>query len=189
MVRGDTKPFKDLIKTVPGYKFGYYGGVPGWMFPAAQEPAVRKTLGIQGPYVAGPAPSARDKSYGGSQVAQAPVAYQPSSIPGVSAATAALLLDTPAVQTSPPRALAPTQGGLRGPVDDREDESMPEWYGKVAEDQKSREELALTQKAQEAKISALEAKNSVLENKVATLEALVQELMVKVNSFEVVPTV
>ncbi len=54
IVRGEeTKARKEEIKKIPGYKFAFYEGAAGWMFPATKEAEVRRVLGINTPYVGG----------------------------------------------------------------------------------------------------------------------------------------
>jgi hypothetical protein len=54
IVRGEeTKARKEEIKKIPGYKFAFYEGAAGWMFPADKEAEVRRVLGITTPYVGG----------------------------------------------------------------------------------------------------------------------------------------
>jgi hypothetical protein len=58
VIRGDTKPYIDTIKSVRMAKFGHFGGEPGWMFPLTMETAVRTALKILPPgYVDGPKPN------------------------------------------------------------------------------------------------------------------------------------
>jgi hypothetical protein len=67
VIRGDTKPYLEKIKSINAGKwgagkFGYYGGEPGWMFHINQEQLVRDTLDIRTPYCDGPGPKSSSDS-------------------------------------------------------------------------------------------------------------------------------
>jgi len=139
VVRGDTKPHKDLIKTVSGYKFGYYGGIPGWMFPLTQEAELRKALGITTPYVSGPAPTPRDKNFGTQSSSETIPLYLPSE------------------KKVAPSSNTPHHKGLRGHVVDPEIEEAAE--GSEIETLKARV-LELEIKLAQACIDISELKSS-----------------------------
>lgn len=141
VVRGDTKPHKDLIKTVSGYKFGYYGGVPGWMFPLTQEAELRETLKITTPYVSGPAPNLRDKNF------------------GTQSSTEAIPLYLPSERKAAPLSNTPQHKGLRGHVVDPEAEEAAE--GSEIETLKARV-LELENKLNQACIDIGELKSKVV---------------------------
>lgn len=110
VVRGDTKPRKEEIKAIGGACFGYYGNVPGWMFPLAMEDKVRKALGIGPGYISGPTSSAGKSG-------QRP--YQAKSSQGI----------TPDMLMRPAAGVVQStkRGVLRGPpIEDPDDEEQPD---------------------------------------------------------------
>lgn len=108
VVRGDTRPRKDEIKAIGG-KFGYFGNVPGWMFPATQEQVVREALRINSPLSTDPGINHVTKQ-----------AYTQSSS-SVSSSNTSLFVNPSQVPISKPTR------GLRGPPpNENEEEPNPE---------------------------------------------------------------
>lgn len=118
VIRGDTKARLNDIKSISGAKFGYFGGEPGWMFPASMETQVRRSLNIPGTsYVDGPKPSRRNEGipYSGKQVQQVQQVQQQS--------VQQQSVQQQQVQPSI-RVQQPVRGALRGraPIDDEDTE-------------------------------------------------------------------
>ena len=160
VIRGDTKTRINDIKTISGAKFGYYGGEPGWMFPATMEGRVRNVLGLTGPYVDGPKPnpkSAQGTQYTQNTSSSTQYTQNTQNTPALSN----VLSNIPQADSKAP----PPRGGLRSKAPPQDPE---------LEDIRTNERLQTLEEF----VSVL----SGLPNEVATLSSLVKELTTVVTT-------